>query len=254
VISAAIMAHRKRTAMANRLARRMDIPIIWDQKNDVWETGRRALLAHDPEASHHLVLQDDAVAARGLLAECKALLAHVPDDAPVSLYMGRYRHRPRQFAMKPVADAARATGASFAVFGGPWWGVGVIVPTAHIIELVEFGDANPKREANYDLRIAQFYASRDTDCWYTLPSIVEHRAGPSLIGRRGSKRHAQWSNSGKPLGLDWSGGVITPADLRLKQRVPARSVNLYGWLHPRNSLCFTTADTGRRSARLTTSV
>jgi len=217
VISAAIMAHRKRTAMAERLSRRLTVPIVWDRKNDVWETGRRALLAYNPDASHHLVLQDDAIAARGLLAECETLLAHVPDDAPVSLYMGRWRHRPNSFAMQPITDAAKETGASFAVFGGPWWGVGIILPTAHIETVVEYGDANPKREPNYDLRIAQYYATQRIDCWYTLPSIVEHRVGESLTGRKGMRRHAQWSNSGKPLGLNWSGGAIRPKDLALSR-------------------------------------
>lgn len=210
-LSAVVMAHPKRTAMAKRLSKRLGISVVWDQQNSVWDTGRRALLARDPEATHHLVIQDDAVASRGLLAECERLLAHVPADTPVSLYMGRYRHQPRLFSMEGLVEQARLQGASFAVFGGPWWGVGVIVPTGHVEAIVAHGDRS--RHPNYDIRIAQYYASKRIDCWYTLPSIVEHRSGPSLVGRRGSRRHASWYHNGPLSELEWTGGSITPADL-----------------------------------------
>lgn len=216
MLSAVVMAHPRRIEMAESLARRLDVPVVWDQKNDVWDTGRRALLEHT-DADRHLVLQDDAVVHDDLLAECERLLDYVPTNSPVSLYMGRARHRPRRFLMQPIVDAARRRGASFAVFGGPWWGVGIIVPTAHIEEIVAFGDRS--RHTNYDIRIAQYYASQHLDCWYTVPSIVDHRSGPSVVGRGGRGRHAVWSTNGD-LGFDWSGGVVTPKDLRSRQPFP----------------------------------
>lgn len=211
------MAHPTRSQLAKRLGSRLGISITWDEQNDVWDTGRRALLAHDPDATHHLVLQDDAVAHRGLVSECKRLLEHTPGDVPVSLYMGKARHRPRRFPMKSVVEAAKTHRASFAVFGGPWWGVGIILPTSHIESVVEFGD-QPQRHRNYDIRIAQYYASKGIDCWYTMPCLVDHRAGQSIVGRRGARRHAVWPP--KRLGLDWSRGIVTPADMKLSQRFP----------------------------------
>ena len=218
-LSAVVMAHPKRTLMAKRLASRLVLSVVWDQHNSVWDTGRRALMAANPEATHHLVIQDDAVAPRGLVAECERLLAYVPGETPVSLYMGRYRHQPRLFSMEGLVDQARKQGASFAVFGGPWWGVGVIVPVSHVDAIVASGDRS--KHPNYDIRIAQFYASRGIDCWYTLPSIVDHRAGASLVGRRGSRRHAMWRADGSLAALNWEGGIITPSDLNLTRRFPA---------------------------------
>lgn len=214
------MAHRKRERLVHKLVAKLPAPIIWDQKNDVWDTGRRALLAFNPEASHHLVIQDDAVVPRGLAAACERIIQHVPPTVPVSLYMGKARIQPEKFSMMPVVDAARRTGAVFAVFPGPWWGVGIIVPTADIEAIVAYGDENPKRQPNYDLRIAQFYDSKGTDCYYTMPSIVDHRPGPSLIGRRGSQRHALWSLDRPLSDVDWSAGTVRPSDMNLSRPFP----------------------------------
>jgi hypothetical protein len=216
------MCHPTRRRLVHKLAAKLDQKpkVVWDRVDDRWDTGRRALLAYQPDADFHLVLQDDAVVSRRLVAACEAMLEHTPGDVPVSLYMGRWRHRPRRFAMKVVAETARARGASFAVFGGPWWGPGIILPTADVEAVVAYGDENPKRQPNYDLRIAQFYAAKGVDCWYTMPSLIDLQPGQSLTGRKGSRRHAQWRHSGPYEDLDWSGGIITPADMELTQRFP----------------------------------
>lgn len=219
-LSVVVMAHRKRERLVQKLTARFPAPVVWDQHNDVWDTGRRALLAYNPDASHHLVVQDDAVVPRGLVGACEQILANVPPNVPVSLYMGKARIQPEKFSMMPVVDAVRDRGASFAVFPGPWWGVGIILPTADIEAAVAYGDKNPKRQPNYDLRIAQFYDSKGVDCWYTLPSIIDHRQGPSLIGRRGANRHALWKHDGPLSALDWNGGIITPADMNISRPFP----------------------------------
>lgn len=220
-LSTAIMAHPKRARWAYTLAAKIkpQPAIVWDRHNDRWDTGRRALLAYDPKASHHLVVQDDAVIPRRLTFTVRHILAHTPPDVPVSLYMGRHRHRPKHFSMTTVVDAARLHGASFACFGGPWWGPAIILPTAHVEAVVAYGDENPHNEPNYDLRIAQFYASKGIDCWYTMPSIVDHREGPSLTGRKGKRRFAEWFEH-DPSGIDWSGGVVTPEHMTFRGNFP----------------------------------
>lgn len=222
MLSVAVMAHQRRKRLVDKLVVRLDAKprVVWDQMNSVWDTGRRALLAYNPDATHHLVLQDDARIRRHLVAAVTRLLEHVPDDVPVSLYMGRWRHRPNRFPMSTVTDAAREHGASFAVFGGPWWGPAIILPTHQIEAVVEYGDRNPKRHANYDIRIAQYYATQNIPCWYSMPSIVGHQAGQSLVGRRGTRRHAQWFHDGPYDQLTWDGGHITPNDMRLPGRFP----------------------------------
>lgn len=216
-LSISLMCHPRRGDDAAELSAQLDAPILWDRYNDVWDTGRRSLLAHADWATHHLVLQDDAIIPPNLYETCEQILDHTPSGAPVSLYMGRWRHRPRRYSMKPVVQAARKVGASFAVFGGPWWGVGVIVPTADIEDIVVFGN-QPGTHPNYDIKIAQFYKSKGVPCWYTMPSVIDHREGKSLVGPRGAKRHAQWYE--QTADKDWGGPVIRPDDMDLKRPFP----------------------------------
>lgn len=203
MISVAIMSHPSRRAYVDQLVQRLpDAVTVWDERNNVWDTGRRSLLAYDPDATHHLVIQDDAEVPSDLMQGCRQLLTHVPQGHPVSLYMGVARTRPR-YRMDRIIDKRR----SFAVFPGPWWGVGVIVPTADIPEIVAFGDTQDI--TNYDHRIARYYDTRDIPCYYTLPSLVNHRRGKSAMGRSGQNRRALWAAKRATI-HDWSKGIVTP--------------------------------------------
>ena len=87
VLSVAVMAHPKRADLIPALCDSIDadVPVVWDERNDRWDTGRRALLAFDPAATHHLVVQDDALVCRDLVAGLQRALPHVPREAPVGL-------------------------------------------------------------------------------------------------------------------------------------------------------------------------
>lgn len=226
-VSVSVMAHPKRKRFVQELLALLDGPaqVIWDTANDRWDTGRRALLASRPDATHHLVIQDDVLPCRELLAACHRLLHFVPDGHPVSLYMGRSRTEPRRFNMGTVTRAARHKGARFAVFEGPWWGQGVIVPTSEIPGVVAFGDSHP-HITNYDHRIAYYFVERGISCYYTMPSLIEHRYGPdnpSLLDHHGLNRRAAWfvgtDQGAAEFGWD---RTITPRDLpsSLRQRFP----------------------------------
>ncbi|WP_051854721.1 FkbM family methyltransferase [Streptomyces sp. NRRL B-1347] len=227
-LSAAIMAHPSRQHFVHQLEDDLDGParVVWDRHNDRWDTGRRALLAHDPEATHHLVIQDDVQPCRDLLAGCTELLAHVPAGHPVALYMGRTRTAPR-FSMGHVVEAAQRK-AAFAAFEGPWWGQAVILPTSTVPAVVAFGDTHPQI-TNYDHRIAWYFNSIRMACYYTMPSLVEHRTGPenpSLLDHgNGEGRRAAWriGDGEAATGIDWGRGVVTPADLppRLRGAFPS---------------------------------
>ena len=210
-VSVAIMAHPKREKWIPRLVDAIDadVEVVWDRHNDRWDTGRRSLLAYDPAATHHLVVQDDAIVCRDLVAGIEKAVLH-SGDRPVGLYMGRIL-RPGS-ELDVAYRKAEQTRSPWVKMKGPWWGVGIVIPTAHIDALVAWGDGRGDI-ANYDKRISRWYEQRGVVCWYTRPSLVEHRHGgknPSLIeGRTGRNRHAhRFIGKGQSaLDVDWAEGT-----------------------------------------------
>lgn len=213
-LSACIMAHPKRAHFVDELRERVgEIPVIWDRDDDRWDTGRRAMLAYDPKASHHLVLQDDAMPSRNLLqAAGKAVEA--AGEHPVSLYIGDVR--PSQHLVMPAVKYARERNSPWLILEGPWWGVGIVMPTAHIEEMARWGERH-HHIVNYDKRITKWYLREaKLQCWYTVPSLVDHRPvdeNPSLVAGRTGDRRAQWFIGEERSGLeiDWT---LPPTDLK----------------------------------------
>lgn len=205
-VSVAIMAHPSRADMVPSVQAALDADasIIWDRMNDRWDTGRRALLAYDPAATHHVVVQDDSIPSRDLVAAVTEAVRYTPPDVPLGLYVGRLR--PSYPRMDAMVRHAKRSDSPWLITEGPWWGVGLVVPTAHIAGIVAWGDANPQ-VANYDRRVTRYFAEQGIDCWYTVPSIIDHRTDhKSLIPGRTGVRHAQEfiGRDESALSIDWS--------------------------------------------------
>ncbi len=210
-LSVALMCHPSRTRFVDELAEQLpEAEIVWDQRNDRWDTGSRALLAFDPSADAHLVVQDDVILGPNLVAGATSAYAATDGTRPIALYTGKVR--PHQNTVTPAVQRALRIGSPWLEMEGPWWGPGLIIPTAHIPELVEWGDRPPQcnRIKNYDRRIEAFYKfERDgTDCWYTVPSLVDHRSvdeNPSLVkGRTGNRQAHTFIGDGDPCAIDWT--------------------------------------------------
>jgi hypothetical protein len=205
VLSAAVMAHPKRADIVTELQVALDRPVkvVWDEKNDRHDTGIRAVEAFDPSASHHLVLQDDAVVPRDLLAGIERALRYIPQDAPMCLYVGRVR----PFANEIRRVVARAEGASWLTMGGIYWGPGIVLPTAHIPELSDW--YRSARVTNYDRRVSTWYALHDATVWYPWPCLVDHRDGESITGHGvGRHAHSFIGADRSALDADWTGPVV----------------------------------------------
>lgn len=208
VLSVAVMAHPSRKAFVQQLLERLDAPaeVVWDQRGDRWDTGRRSLLAADPSATHHLVIQDDSIVCRDLVAGARRALT-VIRSAPVSFYAGR--QRPAGPLVKRAIASARKQGASW-VYGELLWGVALAFPAPLIPEMVKHGDTLTS-VPNYDRRLSMFLRTRRIPTFYTLPSLVDHRnvdENPSLVpGRTAAGRVAHWfaGADASALDLDWSG-------------------------------------------------
>jgi hypothetical protein len=223
VISVAIMAHPRRASWVPQLEEQIggNVQVVWDERNDRWDTGRRSLLAYHEDATHHVVIQDDALVCRDLLAGLRQIAAQA-GNRPVGLYTGNLR--PSHHLVAANLAAARHSGTPWWEGEGPWWGVGIMLPTVDIPKVVAWGDSKPQI-ANYDMRISRWYLSQNRPCWYTVPSLVEHRHGdgnPSLVpGRTATNRCARWfiGEDRSALDIDWS---VRP-DGRMGPRPPAAS-------------------------------
>lgn len=233
-VSVAIMAHPSRAAQVDVLTKAIDGPVtpVFDRKGDRWDTGRRSLLAADPSATHHLVVQDDVTPAKNLRAAMRRIAAIIPPDVPVAAYMGRSRVLPR-YNLLPLLRAAKQHKVPFMRFGGPWWGQAVLTPTSHLQALVAWGDQHTHIR-QYDHRMTGYWDSLGIDCWYTAPSLVQHlvgKANPSLLGHgHGAGRTSAWAIDGRSaLSVDWDAHAVTPADLRhaLRQTWPPSPVHRY---------------------------
>lgn len=215
MISVAIMAHPARAQWIPSLVDAIDgdPQVVWDEGwNDRHRTGLNALRAYDPAATHHLIVQDDAIVCRDLVASVSRAAA-VSGDHPICLYTGRVQ--PSQGFVRRNVEAAKAAGACWFAMQGPWWGVGIVVPTAHIDELSRWFERSSV--ANYDRRIARWYGQQGIDCWYTVPSLVEHRVegNPSLTKRTGTRRkaHTFIGHDRSALTIQWVGPAFDPSDI-----------------------------------------
>lgn len=207
VVSVAVMAHPSRTAQVNELLSALDqsADVVWDRRDNEWDTGRRALLAADPGATHHLIVQDDALVCRDLVASATRA-ADVAGGRPVSFYTGQVRPHPE--IVSSGWRAATAAGATWLQMPGPWWGVALMLPVNHVNELVKFADKRLQHVTDYDRRIARWYSNQSIGCWYSVPSLVDHRSeadSPSLIAGHSIDRsaHGFIGQDASGLSVNW---------------------------------------------------
>lgn len=207
-LSCAVMAHPKRQAMVDELVEWLDRPVdvVWDRRNDRHDTGGRAMAAYDPDCTHHLVIQDDVVPCRDLIAGAERAITHTPGDVPVSLYVGRVR----PFAAAVQHAVEQAVDASWIVMDGIYWGPAVILPTNVIDEMLE--TYRRSKVTNYDRRMSTWFEARKTPCWYTWPSLVDHRGDASIAhpsAKPGRRTHDFLGADETALECDWGRGVVT---------------------------------------------
>lgn len=204
-ISAAVMAHPSRTEWAEALGKTLGCSVVYDRGQGLWDTARRALQAFDPAASHHLVVQDDAIMTADLLSEL-GFAAAVCGNHPIALYVGGAGgHAPD---VTKAFDEAVRCGASWVRAPGPWWAVGVAHPVALLPEVLRIADTLDIKAD--DARLTAAYQTLGTDCWYTVPCLVDHRDGPSIVreGKTATRKARLFAESAKQF--DWYGQVILP--------------------------------------------
>lgn len=194
-LSIRIVAHRKRERWAHELHDQLGGQIVWDQRDNAWDTHRRAMLS--AEGSHLLLIQDDAVPSEGLV-ESLTRAIEFSGDHPICLYSQ---------ASKRVAQVELLNPVSWWAGLGPLYGVANVLPTQHIEDIVRVGDVY--RGPSCDRRLWMWYQARGITCYYTWPSLVEHRGEVSLMWAPGSRKDRPAHSFGSGLDIDWT---VTPVE------------------------------------------
>lgn len=172
-ISIAIMSHPSRSASAEKLLREVSAmsfiepSIVYDERNNEWDTGSRSLRYGVGKADWHVVIQDDAILTPGFYDNVLAATENVPTKSIISLYVGTAR--PFGDRVKQAVDKAKyATWLSHMLL---LWGVGIVIPSDHIEPMLDFV---ADRDEPYDTRIGIFYQRNMIPVYYTMPSLVDH--------------------------------------------------------------------------------
>jgi len=178
-----------------------------------WRTYRECLTDPGGATSHLLVLQDDAVPCRNLVAACH-LLAR---PEPVVLFLGG---APVRMAMEARRAGVRGQRlVPWALRAADWLPVvAVLWPVEVAGSFIEWcgsnrlpGDPNPRSD---DAVAGRWARKTRQQVWVTVPSLVQHAdVEPSLIGRKARGGRSAWRvafdwiGEGDPLQIDWTKGL-----------------------------------------------
>lgn len=198
-----VVGHIKREQMAKDLAASVGGAHLWmdDGTLGEWKNHERAWKhAQSSDASHAIILQDDAVPIEQFSGVVLEAIEQKPGEL-ISLYVGT--HRPRTIEVLRAVGKAKQGEASWLTADTLMWGVGVIVPTILIPEIL---DTVAKSKLPYDQRIGYWAEQKGRLVYYTWPSLVDHADEPTVIKGRSSNQGVRVAHkTGIP---NWSKVVV----------------------------------------------
>ncbi|TLP58646.1 hypothetical protein [Microbispora triticiradicis] len=141
-------------------------------------TAKRAWAAWSPDATHHLVLQDDVLLVDGFSAHLRAAVAACPDDA-----LALYAHWNSPYNSYAIRQAATG-GASWArLVPGEWVPTqGLVLPVGLAKELGDYLAGVPDHVRDDDTVIDLFLRERDRRVLVTVPHLLDHDEVASVAG------------------------------------------------------------------------
>lgn len=161
-------------------------------REGIWTIAKRGWRTHSAGATHHLLLQDDAILCNNFIEGVKRAIASRP-NSPISL-----------FARHSEIEKATARGENWATMYHPT-GLALILPVNLIEEFISWADIN--FAASYQHDDERFH------CWaihvgnptrFTVPSLVEHQHFKSTAGNPSTERRAKsFIGNRSPLDIKW---------------------------------------------------
>ena len=183
------MAHPKRKDLVNTLFLTLcksseNVTIVWDRRNNEWDTGKRCLEMADETCDWTVIIQDDAVIGENFVKNVENYLRKA-EKTLTSFYLGR--GRPYYKEMLKVVAAAQENNCNLISIPHLYWGVCIALPSIDCKEI-----AKEENEKVYDAKIGNFYFKKGKQVIYTLPSLADHSHCQSLIFPDDIHRDAFW--------------------------------------------------------------
>ena len=212
-LSVSVMTHPIRRKLIKPLIKSLggfrDITFVSDDGYDgIWATAKRAWLAYDPKATHHLVLQDDIAVCKNLLDSLPEIIKHVPPLDSISICSN---HQASSEAHKQGMTWLRTRNVKH--------GQALIQPVSQIRDWIAWSDWNVRPDYRLDDgRLEMYLRKHDRWIWNTIPSLVQHVDQGTVehqIDGTGKRRSPYTAfmyigDDEDPLSLDWSVGTFMP--------------------------------------------
>lgn len=191
-ISYSIMAVPERKEYVDELLKELgSVPVAWENGSGIWDTRCRAMMMRPDDSTHHVVIQDDAVLCKDFKSKVEEYVSNYPDCA-ISLYLGSRDTKKFRDVVLPKINYAVLNELDIVDYSWLSWGVGLVLPTGFINDIVLFWDKKDKWLRHDDSRIGVYLNKHNVKLVYSFPSLVDHREGVSAIESDKSvkKRHA----------------------------------------------------------------
>jgi hypothetical protein len=173
MIAYRVVAVPERLERAERLSRAVGGKVILDEYHEgTFPTHRRAL--HSAvDASHVVVLEDDAIVCGDFIEHVTRLVEERPDHL-LGLYVGRRFPKGPQGAIGEMVEKRPAWLDHEILTSRLWWAVGYVMPVADIPFVLErLAEANQHPWLNTDMRLGRWHVEQGR-LSYPFPSPVDH--------------------------------------------------------------------------------
>ncbi|MFE1548788.1 hypothetical protein [Streptomyces sp. NPDC058718] len=191
-----VMTHPRRSHAARALSAALgDLRVVMDPHpggSNALITSIEAWGAYAPDATHHLVLQDDVIVRPDLLVQARRAVELFP-DAALSFYANW--------------DSLNGAAARLALMAGCGWVEAVrweffptlatVLPVRLLDEYGRFAEAAAQVHFEDDEVLFDFLQVKGVPGYVSVPALVEHGDLTSLVGN--PKRRAACYGGGEPL-------------------------------------------------------
>jgi hypothetical protein len=171
-LSISVMMHPKRAKFTSYLQEKLQLPLSKfsiDQKNNLLENSKASWMLHDPEATHHVVVQDDCIVCDNFRERVEQFLTERETE--------RIRlNKPPQaynFFLKRTSRETFEHSKGYYTDNCTRAGLAICLPTNLIKPMLEEFDRQFSRHD--DDRISEYLRKHNYKVVFPVPSFIDHR-------------------------------------------------------------------------------